>query len=209
MSRPAPSARPSHSLSLRLAKGAGLAAMLALAACSGNSEDQPEPPPIDKDYVPPCPQVQILRDASGLTLANGAAADPNAVVARAGFGAFTGSCVYDTDREEPSVEVEVDVTLVAERGPAGGNRPEITVPYFVAVLGADQTVIAKQDFTATLEFDAAGRAAVTEQLEQIIQLGPNNLAAGPGYQIMIGYQLTPEQLEFNRRNLARAAGQAQ
>jgi hypothetical protein len=66
------------------------------------------------------------------------------------------------------------------------------------VTAPDQRVIAKQNFRTTLDFrDGRRRTGTSEELVERIPLPPKTDAGD--YSIAVGFQLTPEQLEMNRR----------
>ena len=92
---------------------------------------------------------------------------------------------------------EVSFELVATRGPAAESR-EGNFIYFVAVTNAAGRVLAKETFDTTIAFAANRRRAGTIELtEQSIPLPAG--ATSANFEILIGFQLTPDQLKYNRR----------
>ncbi|MEM7443583.1 MAG: hypothetical protein AAF414_09675 [Pseudomonadota bacterium] len=171
-----------------------VAAGVALAACGGRGDDveqeiifeSPPPPPTG------CPNVSVLAGTETVTqFAGGATGSSAAVIARGLIGDFVGECTYS----ENAVAVALDLPIIGSAGPAstGGAAYE----YFVAVLSPTNRLLGKEIFVATIGFDASGSGTVVEILEQIIPL-PDGAASGSRYSILVGFQLTPQQLRYNR-----------
>ncbi|MEI8393670.1 MAG: hypothetical protein WCF85_02965 [Rhodospirillaceae bacterium] len=162
---------------------------LALAGCSGL-------PGYVKDQADlSCPKVGIVRGANMVTLFGpGPGRKPVDVVGRGLIADYSGNCTYDNS----GVTVDVSLALVGERGPATTGGP-LPLTYFVAVSAPDGTVVTKQEFSTTIDFTSGGpRAGSREDLSPHIPL-PKGQNAG-GYQLLVGFQLTPEQLDYNRRS---------
>jgi hypothetical protein len=181
---------PIRSAQGRAGISAGLVALL-LAACSGSGTDK-----VTSSFT--CPQVRFLREAVRVTqFVPGAPRTVANVVSEGELADFKGGCVYDSD----GVEVNVDLAVVAAKGPAM-RETKATYRYFVAVVAPDQQVLAREEFSTTVEFSAsASRGGNQEELRQQIPLG-SGVDAG-NYTVVIGFQLSPEEYEFNRALLER------
>jgi len=151
----------------------------------------------------PCPGVSILRDASEVTLfAEGRGQDLTDVVYRASIERVESNCDYT--RAGYTVTSTVVARLVATRGPAA-QASEETLMYFVAVVDKDEKVLARELFDSTFTFQANQRqAAAIEEIEQIIPIRGD--LRGLDYEVLVGLQLTPKQLEFNRQERQRRTG---
>ncbi len=177
----------------RWTAGVGLVALAAalLAGCSSMGGEK---------LNLACPKVGILGEAARVTVFGaGAGQGPTNVAANAVVGDFSGNCTYD----ETGVTIDVSVALVAERGPAlVGDQVALT--YFVAISKPDGTIVTKQVFPTTIEFKGnAPRAGSREDLQPHIPLAKGVDARG--YQVLLGFQLTPAQLDYNRRTVSGAA----
>jgi hypothetical protein len=141
-----------------------------------------------------CPTVSIVRDAAEVVqFRPGPGRDLTDVVARGAIADFSGTCDYSDD----GAIVDLDLVIIAERGPAAGGD-QAQFEYFVAVADPNRTVLAKEQFRTGVTFEEGrDRGIAAEELEQIIPMSRTGL--GQDYQILVGFQLTPEQLEFNRR----------
>ena len=102
-------------------------------------------------------------------------------------------CDYDIGDEGGGVEVTFALPIRATRGPAAGSD-RLSVPFFVAITDPSRQIVAKEVFTAEIAFEGDSASAQTvEEIEQWIPLGPGEF--GVGYETLVGFQLTPAQLE--------------
>ena len=102
-------------------------------------------------------------------------------------------CDYDIGDEGGGVEVTFALPIRATRGPAAGSD-RLSVPFFVAITDPRRQIVAKEVFTAEIAFEGDSASAQTvEEIEQWIPLGPGEF--GVGYETLVGFQLTPAQLE--------------
>ena len=158
-------------------------ALLAAALASGLAGCNPfrgEQPP------PPCPRAAILRGADTVTVYR-----PGADRVRENvryFGALTdlaSACRYGAD----GVTVDLRVAVAAEKGAAYEGPARLT--YFVAVVGPDRTVLAREALTTEVAIPAgATRAGVAEELTQTIPgVTPGD---APVYRVFLGFQLSEE-----------------
>ena len=70
--------------------------------------------------------------------------------------------------------------------------------YFVAVTDRAQQIIDKPLFTSQFEFSDKKQASINDEFELRIPLSPT--ATASDHTIILGFQLTPEQIDFNERN---------
>ncbi len=165
-----------------------LAATLALSACANGP---------DKDKIPnvgPCPPAHVLGDAARLVQFNGPEAFANV--------GFTGevrqvrsSCRYVGS--DP-IEMKLEIDLAFGRGPAA-QGDTFVYNYWVAVTRRDIAVLAKKPYSVKVTFPkGAQRMAVTETVEKIIIPRANADTSGANFEVLAGFDLTKEQVEFNR-----------
>jgi hypothetical protein len=174
---------------------AGLIGVLPLmAACSGNGGKGPEAQAA-ADTTPAlvCPKVSIPDETREVTqFRSGGARDMTDVVSRAAVLQYDGGCEFD----DAGVTVNLNLLLGAERGPAARDA-QGAYQYFVAITNPAGQIIGKQQFDTTIAFSPnVGKGTSAEELVQKIPLAKGATAAG--YGILVGFQLTPEQLAFNR-----------
>jgi hypothetical protein len=172
---------------MAIRSGLGLIAVAAIAGLAAACTSTPSAP---------CPGVSILGDASEITLfAQGRGQDLTDVAYSASIERVAGNCDYT--RAGDTVTSTVAARLVATRGPAA-QASEETFVYFVAVVDKDQKILARERFDSTFTFQAGQRqAAAIEEIEQILPIRAD--LRGIDYEILVGFELTPEQLEFNRQ----------
>ncbi len=162
-----------------------IAPLLALAGCGDGTTDA---------FAPACPGAAIVRDAADLTRYRGAAHDLVDTVLAGRITGINGNCKRDgADTVVTTVQVGIELT----RGPAAPGR-EARLAYFVAVLDGDR-ILDKQVFPLRAEFPAnADRLRLTDDgVELRLKVRLDKTAAA--YRIQVGFQLTPEELEFNRQ----------
>lgn len=164
-------------------RSALLALALVLASCSSSPKDPRA-----------CPRLGVIADAAELVRYRaGDGRDLTDQLFSARLGDVVGSCRLD----KASANVEMRVAIVADRGPAMTRPDEAEVEYFVAVTGPGDEILAKETFRTRLDFANRNRTGVAEELSQRI---PLPAGSDPGaYSILVGFQLTPEELSDNRR----------
>ena len=172
------------SMSRPFVRASALLVLLALSACGADK------------IVPPCPPVRIDNATAVLTkFRDGAAEDMANLEYRAELVGYKGQCVFKDDR----VELSMDVDFAFEAGPAAAGAAK--VPYFVAI----PQYFPRPEGKRVLTFSApAGKGAqrVREaNITTVIPLKKDEPAAS--YDIYIGMQLTPAQLEYNRLHPVR------
>lgn len=165
-------------------------AVLLTGACSSNNKNA--------GAAEVCPKVGVLADASQLVEFSGAAGDVGGVVYRANIVNAAIRCQY-TKRW-------VDLTLIlqfhAVRGPSSLGRA-YQFRYFVAVTDPSENILAKEVFKLPLQFPSAENEAVLrDKVERIrIPMKKKRKETGMAYQVLVGFDLTPDQVIYNRVNL--------
>ncbi len=172
-----------------------LAAALAVAAagCTGD----------DPASRPRCPEIAILADAAGLVrFAPGGGQDLTDVDHEAEIIDFAYGCRYEGDPDDFDRVLLVGVAPVIEavRGPANTDR-QASFEYFVTLTDGGRRVVNKQTFGVALTFPGNQTRVTLRDDEPPITI---TIPAGAGtspfdYRIFVGFQLTPAELEFNRR----------
>jgi hypothetical protein len=168
---------------------AGLAALIALAGCA--SDDSPA------RLV--CPPATIPEDSAQLVAFQGGGRDLTDVRYDLQVTDVALNCELDRDDGTRTLETELGVRFVAEKGPA--NREGVASGrYYVAVVGPDGDVLSRQSFPVAIELPGnQTRVAAAQYLSPTIPVAEG--AATDAYTIYVGLVLSPEQLRFNRANL--------
>lgn len=113
------------------------------------------------------------------------------ILAEATLSGLNSSCRMNDER----VLVDIAFHIDAVRGLTSAVEA-VEIPFFAAVTDAQGTVLAKDIFIGRLEFSETGKATLVEQIEEDIPLRPGQ--APVGFQVVVGFQLTPEELRYNQ-----------
>ena len=150
----------------------------------------------------PCPNVAIVADAADVTkFLPGPGRDLTDVVTEARIDDFDGFCTTYTDAGSRQVEVELRLVIIARRGPANRDR-QAELEYFVAIGDRNNAILAKATFARSFGFEGnRATSSVVEELAQHIPL--RNGETGANFNILIGFQLSDEELQYNRARVLR------
>ena len=96
------------------------------------------------------------------------------------------------------IVMNLAVDMAFGRGPKG-SEVNHTYRYWVAVTRKDSAPIAKEYFEVDANFTGgADRVAGTDIIERIVIPRATETTSGANFEILVGFELTPEQLVFNR-----------
>ena len=143
----------------------------------------------------PCPKVTVPRVAAQVVqFLPGEGRDLIDVRYQGSIEPLSARCRYiDNDTV---VEMRLSVGISARKGPAA-EAAEANFAFFVAITDLDQNILAKKVFQSPIEFPSGRRrAGVVEEIEQLIPLAEGS--NGASYDILIGFQLDKDQLDYNR-----------
>lgn len=155
-----------------------------------------QPTRID-DLLVSCPSLTLPADLADLTrYREGASPDLSTVVLDARITAVDAQC--RRGRRDQSVDATIALRFQLDRGPAAPTRA-VQIPWFIALLDKDNNIINRQGFLLPAQFGAnTTRAAVGSQPVEIsFPVGQERRAQD--YRIMVGFQLTQDELALNRR----------
>ena len=153
-----------------------------------------------KVVVPACPTVRFLRDADKVTVYRpGPGRDITDILYEAKLEGFVGDCEYVGD---DGVFREVVLSLRAKfnlaRGPADSTRIA-ELKYFVAIPEFFPAPEGKRQFVRRVKFPI-GRNNITINDDFVeIRIPLTKDRKGPGSRVYIGFNLTQDQLNLNRR----------
>ncbi len=173
-----------------------IAGAVLLAGCSGSVDTgfgdifgKPKPPL-------PCPRITVLPNSDSITIfREGPGRDLVDVLFEGVIAPAGGECLYENDDSE--VFVELIIRLGGVKGPAAQKQTQ-DFPFFVAVADKSNNILNKEVFISPIEVpEGRRRAAVQEEITQRIPL-PSGRHGGH-YTVVLGFQLTPEQLKYNQK----------
>jgi hypothetical protein len=163
----------------RIVRAAAVAACVVLCACSENKLDK-------------CPSVSTLVDTATLPVFQGGG---SAITYSVQITHTKRDC--DVHKFDKQVEASVDINFRAVRGGAG-PAATYTVPYYMAV-STEGRVLAKHVYFAQFTFEAGQATAEFSQSLDSITFTVGQDKKATEYGILVGFQLTKAQLEYNRR----------
>jgi hypothetical protein len=165
--------------------------LLALAGCN---ETQVEG--LMSRAQAPCPRVGVIADAADLTrFRAGGGTDLTAMEVDARVSGFQAKCNYASGRQ--GLVVTLTPQFSAERGPAA-PAPVIDVPYMVAVVGDDDQVLSRAAYALRVAFPP-NVSRVQSQGEELSITLAGGVDQAASRRVLIGFQLSPEELAANRR----------
>lgn len=172
----------------RLATATVLAPALIAAMLLGGCSEKPV-------FAPACPQLSLLAEGADLTRFAGAGRDVTDRVLDARIVGVDASC--EPGRRRGEVVAQLRVRTALTRGPAASGRTA-QVPYFVAVMDGE-TVVDRRAFTLQGEFPANVDIVQVAGDELELRFPASAGQEASRYRIYVSLQLTPEELEYNRR----------
>jgi hypothetical protein len=155
----------------------------------------------------PCPYVKVLYDAGRYVDFK----DNKEASANVGFtGEIQGisaGCAYKGG--EP-IRIAMDVLFALGKGPTAEGNHRV-YRYWVAVTDRNREILAKEYFDLNVTFPAGqDRVMVTESLQGITIPRIDPKVSGANFEVLIGFDVTPQQAAFNRdgKRFRVNAGQA-
>ena len=189
---------------------------LPLAACAGRHAEAGPPAPVgegaavaprepgglgrlfgnsSEPNAGPCPLLGVLYDSARLVQFTAPEERFSNVAYTAEMRGVRGLCRYTGTNP---IEMGLQIDMAFGKGPAarGGSH---TYRYWVAVTRSNLAPVEKQYFDVKVDFPRdADRMAGSEVIQKIVIPRANDTISGANFEILVGFELTPEQLEFNR-----------
>ena len=174
--------------------------MAVLTACA--SVDNLNPFSDTKSGPPKCPTVKFLKDADEITVYKpGAGKNLRDIIFEAELIGFKGECEYvGNNGVHTKVVLNLQLGLDITRGPAEKTR-QVKLNYFVAIPDFFPKPEGKVSFNRVIRFpkDRNSITLLDEAIEIVIPLNKNR--RGPQTKVLVGFELTKSQLEFNRQRI--------
>lgn len=149
-----------------------------------------------------CPDVRIVEDLNRLyQFTDPAKPRDNQAVSTIYMTGIDDTCSMVNN----NIAVDMTLTFAGTIGPRGrtraGDKPSMAYPYFIAITNARGQIIAKDVFAVTMSYDTdVQNLTRTEQIRQLIPTSGGN----PGsYRILVGFQLSEQELAHNRATAAK------
>jgi hypothetical protein len=142
-----------------------------------------------------CPETGIVSELSAVSRFDGHGTGFTNLAYRASLGDLKTECKIDDD----GAAVTVTVSTLAEIGPAATER-SADFSYFIALTDPHDKILSKRIFSNAIAFkgNQARAGARDSDSERIPMPDPKDAQK---YHVVIGFQLTPDELAFNRAQL--------
>jgi hypothetical protein len=138
-----------------------------------------------------CPLASALVDTSSLTMIPAGATRPLYTVQVAKVDSDCSIHKY-----EHTVSADVDISFTATR-PTSGAAAEYNVIYFVATTQSSR-ILAKHRYRAHFRFEPEETTATFQATVDSTEIAIEKSKKAYDYALLVGLQLTKEQLEYNR-----------
>lgn len=174
--------------------GAALIAVLALSGCQSTKEAFNVGEAGERNPGP-CPRAFAIYDASRIVEIKGDGAERYSNVGFTGeIDKVRSLCRYYADRP---IVADLDIDFSLGRGPAAAGETA-TYEYFVAVTRRNIDVIERVSYPLSVTFPAGqDRVSVSESINEIVIPRANDTTSGVNFEIIVGFEVTPEQRAFN------------
>lgn len=167
-------------------------AALALTAC-GTAKEVLQIGDAAEKNPGPCPEAFALYEAARLVEFKGSESYSN-VGFTAEINKVRSLCRYVGDSP---ISADLTMDIAFGRGPAA-TQSTATYEYFIAVTRKNIDVIEKEVFPISITFPAGVNIVeATESVGEIIIPRATENTSGGNFEIIVGFELTPEQLAFN------------
>ena len=147
-----------------------------------------------------CPHIEVINELASLSeFSDITQPKEYNLVSRVQIQKGASNCIYSAG----NVRVDVKLILESVLGQQGQQTgaPSFTYPFFVAVTDQNNNILAKEVFSAAITHkDGELRQTYFENLRQIIPI--ETRADGKRHKILVGFQLSDDQLAYNRATLA-------
>ena len=168
-----------------------LTAAMILASCGGNSIVGS----LDtRQNAGPCPVGGAIYDASRIVVTDGGGTNFTNI---AYTGEVTGVRVFCRYLDDQPLDAELEIDFALGKGPQATSNQH-TYPYFVAVTRRNGKVLAKQYFSVEGDFSSGPVVGKREVVQDIVIPRADDTISGANFEIIVGFELTEDELKFNR-----------
>ena len=143
----------------------------------------------------PCPYVKVLYDAGRYVEFKDGREASGSVAYTGEIQGISAGCQYKDD--EP-IKVTMEVLFELGRGPQAESSTK-NYRYWVAVTKRNDAVIAKEYFDLPVTFaPGQDRLYAREKIGQVTIPRATQTTSGANFEILVGFDVTPEMAAFNR-----------
>ncbi len=142
----------------------------------------------------PCPAVGTIYEAQRLVELNGEGEQYNNIEFT---GEINGARLYCRYVEDNPIEAQLELDFAFGKGDAAMSN-SYTYNFFVAVTRTNRAVMDKQVYPIEVTFRNGEIVKTqTETIERIVIPRADETISGANFEVLVGFELTDEQLEFN------------
>lgn len=157
--------------------------------------NQPSAPLPQLRNAGPCPYVKVLYDAGRYTEFKDNKQGAANVMYTGEIEGLSSGCAY---KDAEPIQMQIDLLFGLGRGPQATGEKKV-YRYWVAVTQRNKEVLAKEYFDLPVSFPAgADRTLVRESVSGIVIPRANLDTSGANFEVLIGFDVTPEMAAFNR-----------
>ena len=142
----------------------------------------------------PCPFVKTLYDAARYVEFAGGQESSSTVGFTGEIQGVSSACAY---KDAEPIKLTMNILFELGKGPqaAGGSK---TYRYWVAVTDRNREVLAKQTFELPVSFDGNDRVYKSEDVKGVVIPRATETVSGENFEVLVGFEVTPEMAAFNR-----------
>lgn len=157
--------------------------------------NQPSAPLPQLRNAGPCPFVKVLYDASRYMEFKDNKESAANVMYTGEIEGLASGCEY---KDAEPIKMQINLLFGLGRGPQATGDKKV-YRYWVAVTQRNKEVLAKEYFDLPVTFPAgADRTMVRESVSGIVIPRANIDTSGANFEILIGFDVTPQMAAFNR-----------
>jgi len=175
---------------MRVSQIFSLTAVAVLTACSSIGTNALD----NRQNAGPCPTVGALYDAGRIVKFDGGSNTYGNITYT---GEVTGVRLYCRYVDDSPLLAEVEIGFAFGKGPKAVERRH-DYNYFVTVMRRDRRVLAKEVFTVRANFKDDVVASAAELIGRIEIPRLDDSISGGNFEVLVGFELTDEQLAFNQ-----------
>ncbi len=144
----------------------------------------------------PCPYVKVLYDAGRFEEFKDNQQASSSVAYTGEIQSLSAECEY---KGLAPIHNKISIRFALGRGPQGLEARK-TFNYWIAVTHRNRSVLAKEYFSLPVTFSAGeDRVAVVDTINDIVIPRADKTVAGDNFEILVGFDVTPEMADFNRQ----------
>jgi hypothetical protein len=143
----------------------------------------------------PCPYVKVLYDAARDVEFKDNKEASAAVIYTGEIDGVSSDCSYKSDGP---IHVAMNILFEFGRGPLATSDHK-NYRYWVAVTDRNRSVLAKEYFDLPVKFaPGTDRVTANQTIEEVEIPRASATVSGNNFEVLVGFDVTPEQAQFNR-----------